>query len=59
MKLLSVPEAAELLSVSQKKIWNLIYGREIDTVRIGRCVRIPEETVAGLIERSRTPARVA
>ena len=55
-RLLRVPEAATLLNISQKATWAMIYRREIDVVRIGRSVRIPESALNELIERGTTPA---
>jgi excisionase family DNA binding protein len=56
-KLLKVPEAAEALNLSQKKIWGLVYGRELEVVRFGRAVRIPSSSIAELISKGTTPAR--
>jgi excisionase family DNA binding protein len=56
-KLMRVPEAAELLNMSQKTIWAMIYRREVDVVRIGRSVRIPLSAIDQLIERGTIPAR--
>ena len=55
-KLMKVPEAAELLNISQKAIWAMIYRREIDVVRIGRSVRIPLTAIDELVERGTVPA---
>ncbi len=59
MKLLSVPEVAERLGFSQKKVWAMIYRRELEIVRIGRSVRLPEASINELVERSTIPAQVA
>jgi excisionase family DNA binding protein len=59
MKLLSVPEVAERLGFSQKKVWAMIYRRELEIVRIGRSVRLPESSINELVERSTVPAQVA
>jgi excisionase family DNA binding protein len=55
-KLLKVPEAAELLNISQKAIWAMIYRRDIDVVRINRSVRIPLDAIYQLVERGTVPA---
>lgn len=55
-KLMKVPEVAELLNISQKATWSMIYRREIDVVRIGRSVRIPLGAIDQLIERGTVPA---
>ncbi len=56
-KLYRVPEAAEMLGVSQKLIWKMVGAREIDVVRLGRAVRIPGDSLETLISESTTPAR--
>ncbi len=58
-KLVRVPEAAELLSISPKTLWAMVGARRVDTVRIGRSVRIPVSAIERLIEQGMTPARVA
>ena len=58
-KLVDVKGASELLGVSDKKVWKLVYSRELDSVRIGRCVRIPIPSIEALILSNTTPARVA
>jgi excisionase family DNA binding protein len=55
-RLLRVPEAAALLNISQKAAWAMIYRREVDVVRIGRSVRIPQSALDQLIERGTTSA---
>jgi len=55
-KLLKIPEAALRLNISVKTTWKLVYGRRIDVVRIGRSVRIPEDSVDKLIDDGTTPA---
>jgi excisionase family DNA binding protein len=57
-KLYKIIEASELISVSQKKLWQLIYARELCVVRIGRSVRIPASALDSLIEQGTTPAKV-
>jgi excisionase family DNA binding protein len=55
-KLLKVPEAAEMLALSQKTIWQWIGERRIAVVRLGRAVRIPQAEVNRLMEEGTTPA---
>jgi excisionase family DNA binding protein len=55
-KLLRVPEAAELLNLSPKTIWAKISRRDIEVVRIGRLVRIPQSAIDRVIERGTVPA---
>jgi excisionase family DNA binding protein len=59
MKLLRVSEAAIISSLSQKKIRSMVAERELDSVRIGRTVRIPESSLLAVIQQNLTPARVA
>jgi excisionase family DNA binding protein len=58
-KLVRVPEAAELLSISPKTMWAYVAARKIDTVQIGRSVRIPTSAIERLIEEGMTPALIA
>lgn len=55
-KLLKVPEAAARLNISVKTTWKMVYGRQLDVVRIGRSVRIPEDAIDRLIDDGTTPA---
>lgn len=45
-ELLRVEEAAKVLGVGRTKVYELIGRGEMPVVRIGRCVRIPRETLA-------------
>lgn len=56
-KLLKVPEAAELLALSQKTLWQWIGERRIGVVRLGRAVRVPLAEIERLMEEGATPAR--
>jgi excisionase family DNA binding protein len=55
-KLLKEPEAAELLALSQKTVWQWIAERRIGVVRLGRAVRIPLSEIERLMEEGTTPA---
>lgn len=55
-KLLKVPEAAEMLALSQKTIWQWIGERRIGVVRLGRAVRVPQSEIERLMEEGTTPA---
>ncbi len=44
-QLLSVREAAASLRVSVRLIWRLLAVGELDRVNVGRCVRIPSESI--------------
>jgi len=56
-KLLKVPEAAAMLSLSQKTVWQWIGERRIGVIRLGRAVRVPISEIDRLIEEGSTPAR--
>jgi excisionase family DNA binding protein len=56
-RLFKVPEAASRLNLSVKTIWKMVYGRKLDVVRIGRSVRIPEESIDKLIDDGTIPAQ--
>jgi excisionase family DNA binding protein len=56
-KLLKVPEAASMLSLSQKTVWQWIGDRRIGVVRLGRAVRVPISEIDRLMEEGSTPAR--
>lgn len=51
-RLLTVDEAAKRLGVKRQAIYNMSYERRIDVVKIGRHLRIREETIERLIERN-------
>jgi excisionase family DNA binding protein len=56
VKLLKVPEAAEMLALSQKTVWQWIGERRIGVVRLGRAVRIPLLEIERLLQEGSTPA---
>jgi excisionase family DNA binding protein len=63
-RLLTVAEAAEVLSTTERFPRRLISERRIRFVRVGRHVRIPESALqefiaAGLVEPNRTRKRKA
>ncbi len=49
--LLRVPEAASLLGIGRSKLYELIAQGEIKTVRIGRSVRVPTQSLYSYAER--------
>jgi excisionase family DNA binding protein len=55
-RLLTVPEAAVRMNLSQKTTWKMVYGRKVAVVRIGRSVRIKEDSIEKLIDDGTTPA---
>jgi excisionase family DNA binding protein len=56
-ELMTVPDSADLLSVSPKTLWAWISAGRIGVVRLGRCVRIKNSEIQRLIEEGSTPAR--
>ena len=48
--LLTVREAAQLLSIGRSTIYELITAREIEVVHIGRSVRVPVAALHAFIE---------
>lgn len=55
-RLLTVPQAALRMSISEKTTWKMVYGRKVAVVRIGRSVRIKEDSIEKLIDDGTTPA---
>lgn len=53
-KLFTVPEAAEVLSISVRTCWRLIAIGELERVTIGRAARVTVSSVRELIERGGT-----
>ena len=57
MHLLRIEEAAARLGLKPSTLRFWIWQRKIATVRIGRAVRIREETIQRLIDEGTVPAR--
>ncbi len=58
--LLPPPEAAESLSISERKLWEQTKLGNIPCVRIGRCVRYSPETLrAWIIDQERSSREVS
>lgn len=55
-RLLPVPEAAERLGLRPATLKDWIYRRRIEYVRVGRAVRIAENTITDIIARGTAPA---
>jgi len=58
-RLLTIPEAASRLGISPKTAWSWVYDRKLPVVRLGRCVRIPDDALEILIEESTIPVLAA
>jgi excisionase family DNA binding protein len=56
-KLLTVPQAAEALSLRPKTVRAWIAARRLAIVRLGGAIRIPAGEIDRLIEDGRIPAR--
>jgi len=56
VRLRSLPQAAEALGVSVKTLRGWIYRRAVPYTKIGRCVRISDETIQRIIDRGTMPA---
>ena len=56
-RLLTVPQAALRMNLSEKTTWKMVYGRRVSVVRIGRSVRIKEDSVDKLIDEGTIPAK--
>jgi excisionase family DNA binding protein len=52
--LLTVPEVAIRLKMSERSVWRLIANKEIQVLRFGRCTRITEEALQRFIDRHRS-----
>ncbi|MGE3110090.1 MAG: helix-turn-helix domain-containing protein [Vicinamibacterales bacterium] len=47
--LVKVPDAAHELAISKRSAWRLISAGKLDTVRIGRSVRVTRESIERFI----------
>jgi excisionase family DNA binding protein len=56
-RLLSVPEAAEMLDLTPKGLWAMVGRRDIETVKVGRLRKIPVTAIEEYIAHHTTPAR--
>ena len=55
-KLKSLAQAAAELGVTVNTLRAWIYRRKVPYLKIGRCVRVSEETIERIIERGTVPA---
>lgn len=58
-RLLTVDQFADATGLKPKTVRQKIWRRELEVVRIGRCVRFRAELVDELIERGTVPALMA
>jgi len=56
-RLLSIPEAAEVLDLTPKGLWAMVGRRDIGSVKIGRLRKIALSTIEEYIAERTTPAR--
>jgi excisionase family DNA binding protein len=56
-QLLTVRQIAEQLAVKEGTVRLWIGQRRLSAVRVGRCVRVSQQTVIDLIQRSTVPGR--
>ncbi len=52
--LVKIPEAADLLAVGRSTVYDLIAAGHLNTVHIGRAVRIPRSSRGSFIEQARS-----
>jgi excisionase family DNA binding protein len=57
--LLTVPEAAEAVNLTERWMRRAIFEGRIEVVKFGRLVRIPRSSLEKLIEDGRKPSRSA
>jgi excisionase family DNA binding protein len=55
--LLSVPEAAEMLGLTPKGLWGMLYRRDIESTKVGRLRKISLDAIERYIASNTTPAR--
>lgn len=50
-KLVTVPHAAQMLSISERSAWRLVSTGELSSIKLGRSTRVKVESIDRLIER--------
>src|SRR5215472_3257396 len=58
-RLVRIKESAHQLDLSERTLWDWVYKRKIEVVRLGRSVRIKQSLIDQLIERGTTPAKAS
>ncbi len=56
-RLLSVPEAAEMLDLTPKGLWAMVGRRDIESVKVGRLRKISISAIDDYIAQRTIPAR--
>jgi excisionase family DNA binding protein len=56
MPLLTVREVADRLNITERLVRELLYRGELPKVKVGRLVRISEESVEQYVQRRTVPA---
>jgi excisionase family DNA binding protein len=56
--LLTIPEAARMLSIGRTLTYELIAAGELEVVHINSAARVPPDAVHGFVERHRASAHV-
>lgn len=51
-------EAAEMLSVSERTVWQLVRDKKLKALRIGRAVRIPISDIERFVKQHSDPESV-
>lgn len=51
-QLMTVPEVAVVLHVSEKTAWNLLRSGRLPRIKVGGCTRVPASAVAALVGQS-------
>lgn len=51
--LLTVEEAARYLGIGRTLAWRLVQERQLPSVRVGRCVRVPVRDLEAWVEEQR------
>lgn len=57
--LLKPPDAAKLLGLSRTTVYRLIESRELQSIKVGRTLRVPREAIPEFIERKLAERREA
>ena len=55
-RLLSIPESAPRLGLTEKGLWAFVARRNIESVKVGRLRKIPEHAIDEFIAKNTVPA---